>query len=89
MYIILYTKIGIQTNTRHIPITLPPPPTHRKHSNTPMYTNHIYTQKNEVRIPYPLLTTANEADSAYVCDSKMGYSICNWTSNIKHRMECQ
>ena len=26
-------------------------------------------------IPYLLLTTANKADSAYVCGSKKGYSI--------------
>ena len=84
MYI-LYTKIEIQTNT-HIPIT---PSPHRKHSSSPTYTEHIYAQKKEVGIPYPLLTTANEADSAYVCDSKRGYSICNWKSNIKNRMECQ
>ena len=32
-------------------------------------------QKNKVGIPYPLLTAANEADSAYVCNSKRGYSI--------------
>ena len=85
MYI--YTKIKIQTNT-HIPIT---PSPHRKHSCSPTYTKHIYTKKNEVGIRYPLLTTANEADLAYVhvCDSKRGYSICNWKSNIKHRMECQ
>ena len=71
MYI-LYTKIEIQTNT-HIPIT---PFPHRKHSSSPTYTKHIYThKKNEVGIPYPLLTTANEADSAYVCDSKRGYSM--------------
>ena len=72
---ILYTKIEIQTNT-HIPIT---PSPHRKHSSSPKYTKHIYTKentkKNEVGIPYPLLTTANEADSAYVCDSKRGYSM--------------
>ena len=61
-----------QTNT-HIPIT---PSLHRKHSSSPTYTMHIYTQKkHEVGIPYPLLTTANEADSAYVCDSKRGYSM--------------
>ena len=70
MYI-LYTKIEIQTNP-HIPIT---PSPHRKHSSSPTYKMHIYTQKNEVGIPYPLLTTANEADSAYVCDSKRGYSM--------------
>ena len=74
MYI-LYTKIEIQTNT-HIPIT---PSPHRKHSSSPTYTKHIThkkkTKKNEVGIPYPLLTTANEADSAYVCDSKRGYSM--------------
>ena len=58
MYI-LYTKIEIQTNT-HIPIT---PSPHRKHSSSSTYTKHIYTKKNEVGIPYPLLTTANEADS--------------------------
>ena len=68
MYI-LYTKIEIQTNT-HIPIT---PSPHRKHSSSQCT---LHTQKkNEVGIPYPLLTTANEADSAYVCDSKRGYSI--------------
>ena len=70
MYI--YTKIEIQTNT-HIPIT---PSPHRNHSSSPTYTKHIYTQKNpknEVGIPYPLLTTANEADSAYVWDNKRGY----------------
>ena len=66
MYI--YTKIEIQTNT---PIPITPSP-HRKHSSSPTYTRHIYTNKkttkrNEVGIPYPLLiTTANEADSAYV-----------------------
>ena len=45
MYI-LYTKIEIQTNT-HIPITSSP---HRRHSSSPTYTKHIYTQKkpNEV-----------------------------------------
>ena len=74
MYI-LYRKIEIQTNT-HIPIT---PFPHRKLSSSPTYTKHIYTKKktkkNEVGIPYPLLTIANEADSAYVCDSKRGYSM--------------
>ena len=73
MYI-LYTKIEIQTNT-HIPIT---PSPHRKHSSSLTYTKHITqknTKKNEVGIPYPLLTTANEADSVYVCDSKRGYSM--------------
>ena len=75
MYI-LYTKIEIQTNT-HIPIT---PSPHRKHSSSPTYTKHITQKKNEkknneVGIPYSLLTTANEADSAYVCDSKRGYSM--------------
>ena len=39
MYI--YTKIEIQTNT-HIPIT---PFPHKKHSRSPTYTKHIYTQK--------------------------------------------
>ena len=74
MYI-LYIKIEIQTNT-HIPIT---PSPHRKHSSSPTYTKHITQKKkkkkNQVGIPYPLLTTANEADSAYVCDSKRGYSM--------------
>ena len=70
MYI-LYTKIEIQTNT-HIPIT---PSPHRKHSSSPTYTKHITHKKNEVGIPYQLLTTTNEADSAYVCDSKRGYSM--------------
>ena len=76
MYI-LYTKIEIQTST-HIPIT---PSPHRKHSSSPTYTKHIThkkkkkKKKNEVGISYPLLTTANEADSAYVCDSKRGYSM--------------
>ena len=74
MYI-LYTKIEIQTNT-HIPIT---PSSHRKHSSSPTYTKHITHKKNKkktkVGIPYPLLTTANEAYSAYVCDSKRGYSM--------------
>ena len=70
MYI--YTKIEIQTNT---PIPITPSP-HRKHSSSPTYTPSTFTQqKNKVGIPYPLLTTANEADSAYVCDSKRGYSI--------------
>ena len=62
MYI--YTKIEIQTNT-HIPIT---PSSHWKHSSSLKYTKYINT-KNEVGIPYPLLTTANEADLACVCDS--------------------
>ena len=73
MYI-LYTKIEIQTNT-HTPIT---PSPHRKHSSSPTYTKHITqrkTKKNEVGIPYPLLTTVNEADLAYVCASKRGYSM--------------
>ena len=39
MYI--YTKIEIQTNT---PIPITPSP-HRKHSSSPTYTKHIYTQK--------------------------------------------
>ena len=72
MYI--YTKIETQTNTHtHTHNSLP----HRKHSSSPTYTMHIYThtRKHEVRIPYPLLTTANEADLAYVCDSKRGYSM--------------
>ena len=35
----------------------------------------LHTKENQVGIPYPLLTTANEADSAYVCDSKRGYNM--------------
>ena len=70
MYI-LYTKNRNTNKHTHTHNSLP----HRKHSSSPMYTKHIYTKKNEVGIPYPLLTTANEADSAYVCDSKMGYGM--------------
>ena len=74
MYI--YIKNRNSNKNTHIPIT---PSSHRKHncSSSPTYTKHIYThkKKNEVWIPYPLLTTANEADSAYVCDSKRGYSM--------------
>ena len=69
MYI--YTKIETQTNTL-IPIT---PSLHRKYSGPSTYTSTFTHKKNEVRIPYPLLTTANEADSAYVCDSKRVYSM--------------
>ena len=71
MYI--YTKIEIETNT-HIPITPSPHPSVRN-SSSHTYTTHIYPQKNEVGISYPLLTTANEEDSAYICDSKRGYSM--------------
>ena len=71
MYI-LYTKIEIQTNT-HIPITPSPIGNTAAHPRTQ---STLHTQKkNDVGIPYPLLTTANEADSAYVCDSKRGYSM--------------
>ena len=67
MYI--YTKSEIQTNT-HAPKTLYP------HSSSPTHTKHIYTKiQKKVGILYPLLTTANEADSAYVCDSKRRYSM--------------
>ena len=84
MYI--YTKIEIQTNT-HIPITPSPPPPPPGNTVAHPHTQSTFThKKNEVGIPYPLLTTANEADSAYVC--KRGYSM-HWKSNIKHRMECQ
>ena len=70
MYI--YTKIEIQTNT-HIPIT---PSPHRKTQQlTHVHKAHLHKKKHEVGITYPLLTTANEADSAYVCDSRRGYSM--------------
>ena len=63
-------KIEIQTNT-HIPKTPFPHPSVGNTAAHP-HTQHLHTRKKEVGIPYPLLTTANEADSAYmyVYDSK-------------------
>ena len=85
MYI--YTKIEIQTNT-HIPIT---PSPHRKHSISPTYTKHII-QKTKTKwglwIPYPLLTTQMKQIRLMYATVRGG-TVCNWKSNIKHRMECQ
>ena len=71
MYIHVYTKIEIQTNT-HIPIT---PSPHRKHSYTSARTQSTFTQKKQKRSgdTTSTINTANEADLAYVCDSKRGY----------------
>ena len=46
-------------------------------------------KKNKVGIPYPLLTTANEAYVRLMYATVRGGTVCNWKSNIKHRMECQ
>ena len=85
MYI--YTKIEIQTNT-HIPIT---PFPHRKHSSSPTYTKHIYTKKQKktkwgYHIHY-LLPQMKRIRLMYA--TVRGGTVCNWKSNIKHRMECQ
>ena len=90
MYI-LYTQIEIQTNT-HIPIT---PSPHRKHSSSPTYTKHIYTKtapppqkkrKWGYHIHY-LLPQMKRIRLMYA--TVRGGTVCNWKSNIEHRMECQ
>ena len=82
MYI--YSKIKIQTNT-HIPIT---PSPHRKLNSSPTHTKHIYTQKKyEVGILYSLLTTQMKRIRLMYA-TVGGGTVCNWKSNIKHRMEC-
>ena len=87
MYI-LYTKIEIQTNT-HIPIT---PSPHRKHSSSPTYTKHITHKKNKKKTKWGyhihyLLPKMKRIRLMYA--TVRGVTVCNWKSNIKHRMECQ
>ena len=85
MYI-LYTKIEIQTNT---PIPITPSP-HRKHSSSPTYTKHIYTTKKKRSgdtIIHYLLPQMKRIRLMYA--TVRGSTVCNWKSNIKHRMECQ
>ena len=90
MYI-LYTKIEIQTNT-HIPIT---PSPHRKHSSSPTYTKHITHKKNTKKTKktkwgyhiHYLLPQMKRIRLMYA--TVRGVTVCNWKSNIKHRMECQ
>ena len=84
MYI--YTKIEIQTNT-HIPITPPPPPI----GNTAAHprTQSTFTQKKNkwgYHIHY-LLPQMKRIWLMYT--TVRGGTVCNWKSNIKHRMECQ
>ena len=86
MYI-LYTKIEIQTNT-HIPLT---PSPHRKHSSSPTCTKHITHKKKQktkwgYHIHY-LLPQMKRIRLMYA--TVRGGTVCNWKSNIKHRMECQ
>ena len=85
MYI--YTNIKIQRNI-HIPKTPSSHPNVETQQLTHIHNVNLH-KRNEVGIPYPLLSNANEADSAYVCDSKRVHSM-HWKKiNIKHRMECQ
>ena len=87
MYI-LYTKIEIQTNT-HIPIT---PSPHRKHSSSPTYTKHITHKKNKKKTKWDTISTTYYAQMKRIrlmYATVRGGTVCNWKSNIKHRMECQ
>ena len=67
LYVYAYTQKRNTNKHTHTHNSLP----HRKpYSSSPTYTKHIYTKKKKkkkkkVGIPYPLLTIANEADSAY------------------------
>ena len=86
MYI-LYTKIEIQTNT-HIPIT---PSPHRKHSSSPTYTKHItHTKKKKTKWGYHIYYLLPQMKRIRLMYATVrGVTVCNWKSNIKHRMECQ
>ena len=67
IYTCTYTQIEVQTNT-------PPPHTYTPKKHSPILEDtqqltHIhsaYLHKKQVSIPYPLLTTAKEADSTNV-----------------------
>ena len=84
MYI--YTKIEIQTNTT-IPIKPSPIGNTAAHPRTQNTFTH--TKKNQVGIPYPLLTIPQMKRIRLMYATVRGGTVCNWKSNIKHRMECQ
>ena len=87
MYI--YTKIEIQTNTP-IPITpSPPPPPPIGNTAAHPRTQSTFTQKKtkwRYHIHY-LLPQMKRIRLMYA--TVRGGTVCNWKSNIKHRMECQ
>ena len=67
-------EIEIQINT-HLPETPFPYPSVENITAQPHNAQRTFTQRKEVGIPYPLLTTANDADSAFVFDCKRGYGM--------------
>ena len=86
MYI-LYTKIEIQTNT-HIPITPSPIGNTAAHPRTQSTLHTKKTKKTKwgYHIHY-LLPQMKRIRLMYA--TVRGVTVCNWKSNIKHRMECQ
>ena len=86
MYI-LSTKIEIQTNT-HIPITPSPLVNTAAH---PLHKAHLHKKKTKktkwgYHIHY-LLPQMKRIRLMYA--TVRGGTVCNWKSNIKHRMECR